>query len=105
MVLPKSFRRLMAAGLLTAGAGLVAVQPAQGRVLVRFGPPPPRVEHIVPGPHPGWAWVGGHWRWDGSRWIWAPGYWAPPPRMDAVWVPGHWVHRPRGWVWIEGHWA
>jgi len=105
MVLFKSWKRLMAAGLFLVGAGVAAIQPAEGHVFVRFGPPPPRVERIGPVPHPGWVWLRGRWTWDGAHWVWAPGYWTPPPAINATWVPGHWKHHARGWIWIEGHWV
>lgn len=82
--------------LLTAGM-------ADAQVVVRVGPPAPRVEHIPP-PRAGYAWHAGYYRYDGGRYVWMPGAYVRPPRAGGVWVEGHWRESRGGWVWQEGHW-
>lgn len=92
--------------LTTAFATLLACSIAQGQIVVRIGPPPPRREVIPVRPveHPGWVWVPGFHRWDGRAYVWVPGHYVEPPRPRVRWVPGHWAERRGGWVWVEGHW-
>ena len=73
-------------------------------VVVRVGPPPPRVEVYGPSPYPEAVWRPGHWAHRGGEWEWVPGHWTRRPRPDAAWVPGHWERRGDGWVWYDGRW-
>ena len=65
------------------------------------GPPPPVVvEHRWARPYRGAVWIPGHNEWINGRWVWIGGYYAYPPRRDAVWIgpryrhgyyyPGYW---------------
>jgi WXXGXW repeat (2 copies) len=84
---------------------LLAVGTAGAQVVVRIGPPPPRVREVVPvRPGPNYVWIGGFQRFDGHRYVWVPGHYVVAPRPHARWVSGHWVRRHGGYVWIEGHW-
>jgi WXXGXW repeat (2 copies) len=94
--------------LLSTACGLfLAVGAANAQVVVRIGPPPPRVVETVPPvphEHPGWVWQSGYHRYDGSRYVWVPGRYAEPPHSHDRWEEGRWVERNGGWVWIEGRW-
>lgn len=95
---------------LALGLGLTCLLPFPGqaavRVFVRFGPPHPVVERVVPAPAPRMVWVGGFYRWTGRAYVWVPGYWAHPPFHGAVWVAPRWVYQParRGYVFVAGYW-
>jgi hypothetical protein len=94
--------------LLAAVGGFVlsASLAAGAQIVVRIGPPPPRVvETVPPPPGPGYAWHGGYHRWDGQRYVWVPGRYERVPYEHAHWVDGHWDRRHGGYVWVEGHWA
>jgi WXXGXW repeat (2 copies) len=96
---------LMAACVIAISLVTVAAcADVRGRVFVRVGPPPPRVEAVVAAPGPGYVWVPGYYRWDGAVYVWTPGRYLRPPRPRARWVAGHWVHNRRGWYYVEGRW-
>jgi hypothetical protein len=94
--------------LLSSACGLfLAVGIANAQVVVRIGPPPPRVVETVPPvphEHANWVWVGGYHRYDGNRYVWVPGHYVEPPHPHAHWEEGRWVERNGGWVWVEGRW-
>lgn len=83
--------------------GCVPVFPGPPGMVVRAGPPPPRIELVAPRPYAGAIWVPGHWSWVG-RWQWYGGHWARPPHPRSRWVPGYWEHRGRGWLYHRGYW-
>ena len=86
-------------------AAISAATLAGAQVVVRIGPPPPRVVETVPvSPGPGYAWHGGYHRWDGQRYVWVPGVYEHAPYEHARWIDGHWANRGGGYVWVEGHW-
>jgi hypothetical protein len=88
---------LLLSASLTAGA----------QVVVRLGPPPPRVVETMPPPpegHSNYVWQPGYHRWDGEHYVWVPGHYVEPPYERAHWVEGHWVERDGGWVWMDGRW-
>ena len=77
---------------------------ASGRVYVRVGPPPLRVEAIAVAPGPRYVWLPGFYRWNNAEYVWVPGRYELPPRPRAVWVPPHWERHRRGWYFVDGHW-
>jgi WXXGXW repeat (2 copies) len=98
-------RKLTAALLVTASLfASTACVSASGRVYVRVGPPPPRVEAVLVAPGPRYVWLPGFYRWDGGGYVWMPGRYELPPRARAAWVPPHWERHRRGWYVVEGHW-
>jgi hypothetical protein len=100
----KTFRLLLAQGLLVAaGAAAVGSASAQVVVVAPSAPPPVRYEE-VPAARAGYVWDHGHWRWDHGRYVWVPGHWQPE-RVGFHWVPGHWDQRGPNYHWVEGHWA
>jgi hypothetical protein len=97
-------KTLTAALLVTASLfASTACVAASGRVYVRVGPPPPRVEAVLVAPGPRYVWMPGYYRWDGA-YTWVPGRYELPPRPRAVWVAPHWARHPRGWYYVEGRW-
>ena len=100
------FLRTASAALLLSAT--IAAAPAcaspRGRVYVRVGPPPARVEAIAVAPGPRHVWVPGFYRWDGAAYVWMPGRYALPPRPRAVWVRPHWERSRHGWYFVAGHW-
>lgn len=89
---------------LVAGCYMPPPTAASGTVVVRYGPPPPRVEVIGVAPAPGYVWIGGYWVWR-ERWHWHPGHWQKPPHHNSRWVRGNWRQRRDGnWVWHPGYW-
>lgn len=96
---------LPAAGLSLVAllGGCVPIAPGPPGVIVRAGPPAPRIELVAPRPYAGAIWIPGHWVWVG-RWQWYGGYWARPPHPRALWIPGFWEHRGSGWFYHRGYW-
>lgn len=72
-------------------------------VVVRVGPPAPRVE-AVPAPRAGFVWAPGHWLWSGGRYVWGPGRWVAE-RRGYRWAPGAWVREGPAWRYAPGHWV
>lgn len=99
---------------ITVGLGGCAVYPAgygygytsetvvTGPV-VRYEPPPPRVEVVGVAPFMGAIWMPGNWVWR-DRWAWHRGHWAHPPHPRAQWAPGRWHRDNDGWRWRDGRW-
>ncbi|MHB1228889.1 MAG: hypothetical protein ACYCY3_01035 [Halothiobacillus sp.] len=71
--------------------------------VVRYAPPPPRVDVVGIAPYFGAIWIPGNWLWR-DRWVWNEGHWARPPRPDARWAPGRWNQGRDGWRWHDGRW-
>ena len=94
---PKFLAALAFGVILTASA-------ASAEIVVRVGPPRPRVERRIAAPGPGYVWIGGFYRWEGGAHVWVPGRWERPIRPGAVWVAPRWQRRGREWVFIDGRW-
>ena len=93
--------------LLTAVCGLalsLSAGMAQAQIVVRIGPPPPRVVEVVPAGRPGYVWGPGYHRWDGHGYVWVHGMYRRPPHAGAVWVAGDWREERGGHVWHAGYW-
>ena len=87
-----------------------AVSESSAQIGIYVGVRPPRPHGVVivrpPRPSPRHVWVAEEWTPAGGNYAYHAGYWAVPPRPNAVWVAGYWRHeRHRGYVWIPGHWA
>ena len=85
------------------GAAL-CVGTGSAEVVVRVGPPRPRIERRLVRPGAGYAWVGGFHRWDGRAYVWVPGRWELPPRERAVWIAPRWERRRYGYRFVDGRW-
>jgi hypothetical protein len=96
-------KKLLAAGFVVFGT-LLSSCGANGAVVVRFAPPPPRYGVIGVAPGPGYVWAEGFWDWRGGNYVWAPGRWMRPPHPRSVWVPGAWVESRHGYAFHRGHW-
>jgi hypothetical protein len=99
---------------ITLGLGGCVVYPAghgygysSGTVVtgpvVRYEPPPPRVEVVGVAPFVGAIWIPGNWVWR-DRWSWHSGHWERPPHPRAQWAPGRWHRDNDGWRWRDGRW-
>ncbi|HQS01998.1 MAG: hypothetical protein B7Y07_02880 [Halothiobacillus sp. 24-54-40] len=72
--------------------------------VVRYAPPPARVEVVGVAPFFGAVWLPGNWVWR-DRWVWNEGRWGNPPHPNARWAPGRWDHDGRdNWRWHDGRW-
>lgn len=71
--------------------------------IVRYDPPPPRVEVLGVAPFMGAIWVPGNWVWR-DRWSWHSGHWARPPHPRSQWTPGRWHRDHDGWRGRDGRW-
>lgn len=98
-----SVRRGWAALALVVGLGLIPAAHAQ--VIVREGPPRPRIERIPP-PRAGYVWDQGHYAWSPRirAYVWVPGTWIVA-RPGWRRHPGEWERRRDGWVYREGRWG
>jgi hypothetical protein len=96
--------RNVTAAMVVAASLFVASACASGRVFVRVGPPPVRVEAVGIAPGPRYVWLPGYYRWDNAGYVWVPGRYELPPRPRARWVPPHWERGRRGWYFVAGHW-
>jgi hypothetical protein len=96
-------RTLLLAGWMALGT-LLGGCAANGAVIVRYGPPPPRYGVIGVAPGAGYVWTEGYYNWSGGAYVWTPGRWMRPPHPRAVWVPGAWVGARHGYAFRRGHW-
>lgn len=102
---------------------LLAATNSTAQVIVNIRPSKPTVVVNRPAmPAPGYVWVDEDWEPRDNGYVWHGGYWAAPPRTQAVWVPGYWEERHNGkhngrgkghkkgrgkghgYVWVPGHW-
>lgn len=112
--------------ILAAGLILFSVADSVAQIVVNIRPSRPTVVINRPAmPAPGYVWVEEDWQPSGNNYAWHGGYWAAPPRPQAVWVPGYWEERHaakghgwgkrgkghakgrgrgHGYVWVPGHW-
>jgi len=97
-------RQLLAAGFVIAGT-LLSGCAANGAVVVRFAPPPPRYAVVGVAPGPGYVWTEGFYDYRGGNYVWSAGRWMHPPRPHAVWVPGSWSQGRRGYEFRRGYWG
>jgi hypothetical protein len=81
----------VAAGVTLASALGSRDASAEEGVVVRVGPPAPRVE-VVP-------------RAPSAHHVWAPGYWGWQPHRGHVWYGGRWVVGHPGYAWESAHWS
>lgn len=97
-------RKLILGVLLAATLGGAAV-PAMARtnvdLIVNFGPPAPRYEHVVP--RHGHVWSPGYWNWHSNRYVWVGGYWTRE-RPGYYWDSPRWVQSSHGWHFHQGRW-
>jgi hypothetical protein len=94
-------RKTILAAILAASFGSIAT-PASAQIVVRIGPPPPRVE-VAPPPRPGSVWVAGHWEWRNNRHQWIAGTWIRE-RRGYVYSQPAWVERDGRWYHSRGNW-
>ena len=71
-------------------------------VVLRFGPPAPRVEY-KPHSRIGYTWADGHWEGRGRRHIWIKGYWLRNQRGYAY-EQAHWEQSGNQWKMYRGKW-
>lgn len=76
---------------------------AIAQVVVRVGPPPPRVE-VVPAARSGYVWTPGYWAWRNHRHVWTNGVWVRERRGYVYRQPG-WVEDNGRWRFNRGNWA
>ena len=98
-------RKLIVASLAAAilgGAALPAAARTNFDVIVNFGPPPLRYEH-VPAPRVGLTWVPGYWGWRYERHHWVAGHWIHG-RAGHVYAPARWVEHGGRWHYSRPHW-
>ena len=95
-------RKVILASILAASFGSIAT-PATAEIVVRIGPPPPRVE-VVPAPRPGRVWVAGHWEWRNKHHQWIAGTWIHERRGYHYNQPT-WVERDGRWYMTSGKWS
>jgi hypothetical protein len=94
----------VAAGLTVAGAFGSRDASADERVVVRVGPPAPRVEVAPRAPSPHHVWAPGYWGWEPHRGhVWYGGRWVVG-QPGYAWEPAHWSERGGYWHLSEGHW-
>ena len=102
----RGMRRTLGAVLVSAFVlGGVTAAEARSRVYVQIGPPAPIVEVRHAPPRAGYVWVPGYYGWNHGEYRWVAGYWAKPPRHNAVWIEPRWVHERRGWYLEPGRWC
>lgn len=94
------------AAYLAVTALLVAVPSAnvqaQGAIIVRQAPPPPRVE-VMPPPRRGYQWVPGYWAWQGRHYVWHEGMWVRA-RSGYAYRHPEWSQRDGRWHYRPGEW-
>ena len=96
------FSALVASTLVTAVLPAVA---APANVVIRIGPPEPRVE-VVPAPRRGYDWSPGYWNWSASRHRhnWVAGSWMRS-RPGYYYAQPTWVDRGGRWEQQRGAWS
>jgi WXXGXW repeat (2 copies) len=97
------FARLKSLAILVAACATLSTAPVAAQVVVRIGPPPPRVE-VVPAARPGYLWTPGYWNWRGNRHVWVNGNWVRE-RRGYVYRQPAWVEDNGRWRFNRGNWA
>jgi len=92
-------------GLMVAASFAALALPAQAQVgvVLNFGPPAPRYEHVPP-PRYGYVWEAGYWQWNGRRHVWVAGHWERARPGYAYNAP-RWIERGGRWHYQESHWT
>jgi hypothetical protein len=96
------FSALVASAFVTAVLPAVA---APANVVIRIGPPEPRVE-VMPAPRRGYDWTPGYWNWNANRnrHNWVAGSWVRS-RPGYFYAQPTWVDRGGRWEQQRGVWS
>jgi hypothetical protein len=96
------FSALVASAFVTAVLPAVA---APANVVIRIGPPEPRVE-VMPAPRRGYDWTPGYWNWNANRnrHNWVAGSWVRS-RPGYFYAQPTWVDRGGRWEQQRGAWS
>jgi hypothetical protein len=97
-------RKLILGAVIAAtlgGASVPALARTNVDLIVNFGPPAPRYEHVVP--RAGYVWSPGYWDYRRDRYQWVGGYWVRE-RPGYYWDSPRWVQSDRGWRHQGGRW-
>jgi hypothetical protein len=89
--------------LVVLTVALTLSQSNYAQFVIKIRPVAPRVVRVV-APSPRHIWVEEDWLWENNNYVSRGGYWAAPPRYNAIWIKGHWKNTRRGWIWKPGHW-
>ena len=95
---------MLGAAIALAGAAALGSHNANARVAIYANiEPPAAVVETVPGPRPGYVWVGGYYGWAHGKYNWHKGYWQRE-RRGYHWAPARWDRDGNRWRYYGGHW-